>query len=100
VERITLTGGGAGSASWRQMVADVFNMPVLLQANDEGAALGAALQSLWLAEGGDLSGLVDELLTLDEARCCEPAADSVDTYATHYDNYLRHVQAIAPLYSD
>ncbi|NND68164.1 MAG: xylulokinase [Halioglobus sp.] len=100
VERITLTGGGAGSASWRQMVADLFNMPVLVQANDEGAALGAALQSLWLVEGGDLPGLVDELLTLDEARCCEPAADNVDTYATHYDNYLRHVQAIAPLYSD
>ena len=82
------------------MVADVFDMRVEVQANDEGAALGAALQSLWLEDGGDLAGLVDGLLALDESRCCEPGADTVDAYATHYENYLRHVQAITPLYSD
>jgi xylulokinase len=38
-----LTGGGARSAFWRQMFADVYGLPVRRLANDEGAALGAAL---------------------------------------------------------
>ena len=99
IDSIRLTGGGAGSASWRQMVADVFDMPVQVQKNDEGAALGAALQALWLAEGGDLAALVDSHLSLDDARSCEPETDVVQAYAGHYQDYLRHVQAITPLYS-
>ncbi len=98
VDSIRLTGGGAGSASWRQMVADVFDMPVQVQENDEGAALGAALQALWLDEGGDLTALVDNHQSLDGARSCEPDANAVSAYAGHYQDYLRHVQAITPLY--
>jgi len=100
VNSIRLTGGGAGSASWRQMVADVFNMPVQVQASDEGAALGAALQSLWLDRGGDLATLVDDYLVLDASRGCEPEAAAVSAYGEYFDDYLRHVQAITPLYSD
>ncbi len=99
VERVRLTGGGAGSESWRQMVADVFGLPVEVQANDEGAALGAALQALWLDNGGDLAQLTDNLLPLDDARCCEPDADAAGAYGDHYANYLRHVQAVTPLYT-
>lgn len=98
VQRIRLTGGGAGSASWRQMVGDVFNMRVEVQASDEGAALGAALQSLWVEQGGDIAGLVDGLLALDESRCCDPTAEAVYAYERHFENYLRHVQAVTPLY--
>jgi xylulokinase len=38
-----LAGGGARSSLWRQIVADVFGMPILPLANVEGSALGAAL---------------------------------------------------------
>ena len=48
IQDIRLTGGGSRSATWRQMVADVFNLPVSVQQVDEGAALGAALQALWI----------------------------------------------------
>ncbi len=37
------TGGGARSAFWRQMQADVFGLPVRRALADEGPALGAAL---------------------------------------------------------
>jgi xylulokinase len=44
---IRVTGGGARSAVWRQMMADIFGVPVVGMREDEGAALGAALQAAW-----------------------------------------------------
>ncbi len=46
-KEIRVTGGGAKSASWRQMMADVFGVPVVAMVEDEGAALGGALQAAW-----------------------------------------------------
>ena len=43
---IRLTGGGGNSATWRQMVADVFDLPVEVPEQSEGAAFGAALQAV------------------------------------------------------
>jgi xylulokinase len=42
-EVVRLTGGGARSPLWRQILADVFECPVVIQAHDEGPAYGAAL---------------------------------------------------------
>ncbi len=47
---IRLTGGGSKSAVWRQICADVFGCRVVTLAESEGAALGAAIQSLAAAE--------------------------------------------------
>jgi xylulokinase len=44
---IRLTGGGSQSASWRQICADIFNVPVFGLETAEGAALGAAIQAAW-----------------------------------------------------
>jgi len=38
-----LTGGGAKSPVWRQMLADLYGCPVSIPASEEGAALGAAI---------------------------------------------------------
>ena len=46
-KEIRVTGGGAKSAVWRQLMADVFGVPVVAMAEDEGAALGGALQAAW-----------------------------------------------------
>ena len=75
ISELRLTGGGAGSAIWRQMVADVFNMPVRVPTVGEGAALGAALEVLWMyrPEQGDtipLQELVDTHLQLDLTQAC------------------------------
>ncbi len=101
VSSVRLTGGGAQSAAWRQMVADVFQLPVTVQAVDEGAALGAALQALWMHAGdcaGSLPALLDAHLAVDEARSCEPRADVAALYEEYYANYLRHVAVIGTLY--
>jgi len=43
VERVRLGGGGARSALWRQIQADVYGYPVEIVEAEEGAAYGAAL---------------------------------------------------------
>jgi xylulokinase len=47
---IRATGGGAKSRLWLQIVADVFKTPVVTLAEQEAAAYGAALQSIWTKE--------------------------------------------------
>ncbi|GAB5449843.1 MAG: xylulokinase [Halioglobus sp.] len=101
MSHVRLTGGGAQSAVWRQMVADVLQLPVTVQTVDEGAALGAALQALWMHSGDgakSLPALLDEHLAVDEARSCEPRADVAALYEEHYANYVRHVEVIGALY--
>jgi len=43
VEEVRATGGGARSAMWRGLQADVYGEPILRTAADEGPAFGAAL---------------------------------------------------------
>ena len=48
---IRLIGGGAKSPVWRQMVADVCNLPVVVPKIGEAAAFGGALQAYWCLLG-------------------------------------------------
>jgi len=99
---ICLTGGGAGSLTWRQVVSDVCNTPVTVLEQDEGASFGAALQALSLLEGcgsDDFQRLVDTHLTRNEALCCEPRVSAVSVYNDLFANYQQTVHTITPLYS-
>lgn len=55
------TGGGGTSPLWRQMLADVFDCPVVTIQNREGPALGAAI----------LAGVGTEIYTSVQAACAE-----------------------------
>jgi xylulokinase len=74
---IRLTGGGAKSPVWRQIMADVFGVPVVGIAAEEGAALGAALQSAWTWQNANgrpvtLAKLCVRAVSLDESTRCRP----------------------------
>lgn len=43
VEHLLISGGGAKSHVWRQMIADIFGCPLRMTVNTEQAGLGAAL---------------------------------------------------------
>jgi len=97
---IVVTGGGAKSDKWRQLVADICGAPVVVLEQDEGAAFGAALQALQLIEvGAGIEELVDAHLTRDESRCCEPRKAAVSFYKETYQEYQRAVDAVARLYT-
>lgn len=95
---IMLTGGGVGSATWRQVVADVCAAPVSVFHQDEGASFGAALQALSMLESAELAEVVDAHLTRNDALCCTPNGAAVNFYREGYAAYSESVAAIATLY--
>jgi xylulokinase len=60
-ERVNLTGGGASSALWRQIIADVLALPVVRRDHRSGAALGAAFAA---GMGGGVLGSWSDITRL------------------------------------
>lgn len=46
-DELRITGGGSKSATMRQIVSDIFGLPVIGFKVAEGAALGSAIQAAW-----------------------------------------------------
>jgi sugar (pentulose or hexulose) kinase len=69
------------------MCADIFGYPVVTLRSSEGAALGAAIQALATAEGGDVEGLAAGLARVEESSCVEPR-NGID-YASQRDGQDR-----------
>ncbi len=72
---VRLIGGGANSAVWRQITADILDLPVVVPLASEAAALGGALQALWClkkADGADIRTLADEHVALDSSKSLYP----------------------------
>ncbi len=84
-KEIRVTGGGAKSAVWRQIMADVFGVPVVGMVEDEGAALGGAIQAAWaLARKSRPKAAITEftegVVAVDEATRCVPNRVNVARY--------------------
>ena len=84
-KEIRVTGGGAKSAVWRQIMADIFGVPVVAMVEDEGAALGGALQAAWCTArlDGDKAKITDfteGIVALDESTRCQPDKAKVARY--------------------
>jgi xylulokinase len=94
---IRATGGGAKSAVWRQIMADVFNAEVVCVANEEGAAVGAAVQALWayrkrLGQPANIEDLCSRYIALDETTRAKPDAARASLYSqmqTLHDKIVR-----------
>jgi xylulokinase len=101
-DTILLTGGGSKSAQWRQMVADVFDLQVIVPTQPEGAAFGAALQALWACEGkgASLADVVLEHLQVDDSLAAKPDPGRVAAYDRAYKTFLENLHAVTPLYSN
>jgi xylulokinase len=82
---VRLTGGAARNRTWRRIAADVFDVEVACISVEEGAAYGAALQSLWtcLRLGGEktsISEITDTFVKLDEESRVRPNPENTDLY--------------------
>ncbi|MGS0972440.1 MAG: xylulokinase [Candidatus Izemoplasmataceae bacterium] len=88
IERIRITGGGAKSGIWAQMIADILNVEVLKVVIEEGPALGAAILSM-----------VGNNVYKDVQQACEtlvelstpftPNADTVSIYQEKYNTFKK-----------
>lgn len=98
--QIRLTGGGAKSQIWRQIIADVMNCPIVCLHYGESAALGAAIQVAWAKFINDkqldenekqqiLNQFCEKFARLDEQSFTYPNSENVKQYQTIYKRYLR-----------
>ena len=99
VATVRLSGGGARSPLWRQMLADVFGRRVAVLEAGEGAAYGAAL--LAMAGTGE-SGPVHEIAAgvSRETAASEPDPVAAARYAEGHAVYRRLYPALAGFYKD
>jgi xylulokinase len=88
VKSIRLGGGGARSALWQQIQADIYGMPVELVAADEGAAYGAALLA---GVGARVWPSVDAacVASVHVANRVNPIGKNVDLMNRRYEEYRK-----------
>jgi xylulokinase len=78
---LRLTGGGSKSAIWRQICADVFGCRVVTLAESEGAALGAAIQALAVADTSKgLAAWSNALVKVNDSDTTEPTTPAPFDY--------------------
>lgn len=102
-DEIVLTGGGANSRVWRQIVADVTGLPVVMPGENEGAGFGAALQALWTLErqsapDRSITTVTEEHVEPHMKTAAVPRTNDVDAYRVAYAAYQRALAQVAPLY--
>jgi xylulokinase len=100
---IRVTGGGSRSAAWRQMMADIFGVPVVAMIEDEGAALGGALQAAWceaLSQGrkAKLTDFTTGIVALNETTRCVPDAKRKALYRKLQDQHEAFSQSMRPVF--
>lgn len=98
IRSVRLSGGGAQSAFWRQILADVFARPVATLATQEGSAYGAALLAM---TGTGVFASVPEACraTIRETETCRPDPASAEAYARRYEVFTSLYPALKPLYA-
>ena len=84
-KQIRVTGGGANSKLWRQIMADIFQAEVVTLAVGEGAAYGAALQAMWCVarqrgEKVAISDFTDRFVTLNARETARPNKANATVY--------------------
>ncbi|WP_416638777.1 xylulokinase [Pseudomonas sp. OHS18] len=96
---IRLIGGGAKSATWRQIVADIMGAPVACPQHTEAAALGAAIQAAWCVshqhgEALSLDALCERCVGFDHSRGAEPDELRSRAYEGVYRRYREQVRGL------
>ena len=101
---IRVTGGGAKSAVWRQIMADVFGVPVVGMMEEEGAALGGALQAAWCVARRDgkrtakISEFTQWVVALNEPTRCVPNKSNTARYRELQEVQDKLSEALRPIF--
>lgn len=98
VDEVRVSGGGAQSALWRRILADVFDSEIARVNVTQGAAYGAALLA---GVGAGVYASVPEAsdATIRVIDCLEPGPDAA-TYADYYPLYRSLYPALASSFQE
>ena len=97
VERLSVCGGGARSAVWKQILADVFEMPLVELGQEEGPGFGACILAMvWAGVYASVAEAVDAVVP-KPVGLIEPQRDAAARYRQRYHLFcelypsLKHV---------
>jgi xylulokinase len=97
VNSVRLSGGGARSLFWRQMLADVFRKPAVTLETQEGSAYGAAL--LAMAGTGAHATVVEACrATIRETERIESRSYEAQLYARAHQVYKALYPTLKPIF--
>jgi xylulokinase len=97
VNSVRASGGGARSAFWRQLLADVLARRVVTLATQEGSAYGAAL--LALVGSGEFASVPEVCrAVIREVDSVEPQAPAAGLYRRGHAVYQALYPALRPIY--
>jgi xylulokinase len=99
VGQITATGGGARSALWRQMQADIYGAEVVTINIAEGPAFGAAILA---GVGAGIYNSIQEATNqiVETTSSTRPAGDKVKVYEEYYRIYRSLYPALKPQFDE
>ena len=88
IQQVRISGGGARSKLWTQIIADVLNSELVTINTTEGAAYGAALLA---GVGGKIWSSVDEATkaTIQLTGKTKPVSNTVNIYEQYYAVYQK-----------
>lgn len=90
------TGGGAKSAVWMQMKADVLNMPIIeLKTVDAGTVGSAMLTGIAVGCFADLADAAEHMV--EKKKIYYPDAGMHEKYMVIYEKYRKLYKAVRPL---
>lgn len=92
-DEVVLAGGGAVSPVWRQIVADIFGLPVrTVYGSAEGGSFGAALVAGVTA--GAWQTLADTVKVITPQSETLPQEENRQVYQKYYQDYIRFYDAL------
>lgn len=97
IEQVRVSGGGAKSALWRQILANVLNVELVTVNTTEGAAYGAAiLAGVGVGRWPDVETVCDELIQVTDA--VQPQQKEVEIYQKLYPYYRDLYPRLKPVF--
>ena len=94
--RLHATGGGARSAEWMQMKADMLNLPIVaLKTADAGTVGSAMLTGVAIGAFRDLEDAAAHMV--EEIHTYEPRPEMHERYMAIYERYEKVYRAVRPL---
>lgn len=97
VQSVRMSGGGANSAFWRQVMADILGVRITTLQNKEGSAYGAAL--LALAGSGQYTTIEECCaVAIQESDRVNPRPHESAAYQRGYELYSQLYPTLKPIY--
>lgn len=94
-----ICGGGAKSPMWRRIMANVMNISIEIQENDEGPALGGAiLAAVGCGKFKDVKEAAEKLVKVKEV--IHPEPELVAKYEEKYNTFKKLYPTVKGLYSE